>query len=291
MSTIPPRLFTSLRYDPILLESLENAYLSGPQWIHSPLYMLRYHRDRVLNAAKEFKLDPVVEQLENHEGLLLLDKIIMDHVHEVEKHQGKIRPLKIRVVFGPDHTVDVDSSEVPPVTLQDLFPLKLADPGGDSKAELNKEQSEKLANQSKQDVLNSSLDVERPRWTAVLDYKRTTPSPFTRFKTLQRKDYNAARTRAKINSFQEPREVLLVGQHGEVMEGSLTSVYFHRGGRWVTPPLTSGGQAGTTRLWALEQGLCVNEVILASDLKEGEECYLSNGVRGFFRGYVQRECP
>ncbi len=159
--------------------------------------------------------------------------------------------------------------------LEDLFPSTLADPEGHVSKKEDQDDQPKMLQQ----------------WTVVLDYQRTAPSPFTTYKTLERKDYIASRARAKILSFQKPREVLLVNRDEEIMEGSLTSVYFYRGGRWVTPPLTSGGQAGTTRRWALKQGLCVEEVVLASDVKDGEECYLSNGVRGFFRARVQLQQP
>lgn len=71
-------------------------------------------------------------------------------------------------------------------------------------------------------------------------------------------------------------------------EGSLTSVYFARGGRWVTPPVDSGGQAGTTRRWALDEGLCVEEVVRREGVAEGEVVWVSNGVRGFIRGTVVR---
>lgn len=75
------------------------------------------------------------------------------------------------------------------------------------------------------------------------------------------------------------------------MEGSLTTVYFFRGGRWVTPPLASGGQAGTTRRWLLEQRMCQEEVIRADSVMDGEYCYLSNGVRGLISGKIKLQLP
>lgn len=44
-------IFTSLRYDPILGKSIENGKYSTPG---SALYMLRLHRDRMLQAARHF---------------------------------------------------------------------------------------------------------------------------------------------------------------------------------------------------------------------------------------------
>jgi 4-amino-4-deoxychorismate lyase len=73
------------------------------------------------------------------------------------------------------------------------------------------------------------------------------------------------------------------------LEGSLTSVYFWRQGQWTTPPVDVGlgGQRGTTRRWALEKGLAVEGVVTYQSLVDGEECWISNGVRGFVFGTVQ----
>ena len=73
---------------------------------------------------------------------------------------------------------------------------------------------------------------------------------------------------------------------GEVMEGSLTNVYFERGGRWVTPPLSSGCQAGTVRRYLLEKGMVVEEAVKMAEVALGETILLSNGVRGIWAAKV-----
>jgi hypothetical protein len=65
-------LFTSLRYDPILIESQENARVDGSGEDWSPFYMLSYHRDRILAAATHFEWDAVIQKLEHEAGLKLL---------------------------------------------------------------------------------------------------------------------------------------------------------------------------------------------------------------------------
>jgi 4-amino-4-deoxychorismate lyase len=83
-------------------------------------------------------------------------------------------------------------------------------------------------------------------------------------------------------------KVLIIStKDGEIMEGSLTSVYFFRDGKWTTPPVESGGQVGTTRRWALEKGLCIQDIVKVESLVDGEECWISNGVRGFMAGKVK----
>lgn len=74
--------------------------------------------------------------------------------------------------------------------------------------------------------------------------------------------YDAARKRAHIDVPSAKQEVLLVNvMDGSIMEGSITTPYFFRNGRWVTPPVKawyeagadSGGNDGTSRRWALER--------------------------------------
>lgn len=162
------------------------------------------------------------------------------------------------------------------------------------------------------------------RWVLYVDNAVTTvPSEFTSLKTTHREMYDAARTRmmeshertksekmsydeilhrdnprppsAGKKSVNQPElvpEILLQGPAGEVLEGSLTTPYFFRNNRWVTPPVVfgAGGQQGTTRRWALARGLCVEEPVLAETVKPGEIVWLSNGVRGFGAGLVMGNC-
>lgn len=71
------------------------------------------------------------------------------------------------------------------------------------------------------------------------------------------------------------------------MEGSITTPYFLRGERWVTPIASQGGNLGTTRRWALETGLCVEAHVARTSVHLGEVVWLSNGVRGWGWGKVE----
>lgn len=125
-------------------------------------------------------------------------------------------------------------------------------------------------------------------WIVIPDPQRTTPSPYTKYKTTSRDMYTSARDRAGIKNMAEKQEVLIISEEdGEIMEGSLTTVFFWREGKWITPRLTSGGQDGTTRRWALERGICSDGNVKVESLVEGEECWISNGVKGFNFGKVR----
>ena len=67
-------LFSSLRYDPGLLQSAENASVSCAPGTPSPFYMARYHRDRMLLAAKHFQWDKAVSRLDGDTGLQRLNQ-------------------------------------------------------------------------------------------------------------------------------------------------------------------------------------------------------------------------
>ncbi|KAI5287580.1 hypothetical protein KEM52_001519, partial [Ascosphaera acerosa] len=56
---------------------------------------------------------------------------------------------------------------------------------------------------------------------------------------------------------------------------------------WVTPPLSTGCNASTTRAYALAQGMCREEAVSVASIVDGEEIWLSNGLRGFVPGVVR----
>ena len=70
------------------------------------------------------------------------------------------------------------------------------------------------------------------------------------------------------------------------MEGSITTPYFWRNERWITPATECGGNQGTTRQWALDTKLAVAGIVLMTEIRTGEIILLSNGVRGFGFGKI-----
>ena len=84
-------------------------------------------------------------------------------------------------------------------------------------------------------------------------------------------------------------EVLIVNdsKEEEFMEGCKFTPYFKRDNKWITPKASCGGNLGTTRRWAVENGLCELGVVKLSSVKRGEIIVLSNGVKGFQAGIVE----
>ena len=83
-------------------------------------------------------------------------------------------------------------------------------------------------------------------------------------------------------------EILLRNEHGEVSEGTVTTPYFWRDGVWITPRESCGGNLGTTRRWALDNGLAQEGVVMVDEIEHDEVIWVSNGVRGWGWGRVDR---
>ncbi|KAF7508542.1 hypothetical protein GJ744_009091 [Endocarpon pusillum] len=81
-------------------------------------------------------------------------------------------------------------------------------------------------------------------------------------------------------------ESLIVSRYGEVLQGQFRTPYFLRNGAWITPAYSGVVANSVTRRYALENGLCKEGIVLNSSPKNGEDCWLSDGVRGFFQGTI-----
>ncbi|KAH9875650.1 hypothetical protein IAQ61_003114, partial [Plenodomus lingam] len=324
------QLFTSLRYDPILLTSLENSRPALSIVSPSPFYMLAYHQDRMLEAAQHFEFSKVEKRLEDgkslHEDLL---KRVTDHIEQ----GGKDEPLKLRILFDKAANLTVELTPIPPVPLSTLYPssFDIASPSQPHPA--NSFTPSPLTGGAltlgPTDSLptNPSTPPSPPEWKLKLDTHPTPSSPFTLLKTTHRAMYDASRSRALPSEPADSvyREVMLYNEVRELTEGTLTSLYLFRGGRWVTPPVGvpsdefsgstltndnadegelrkpfagrwghsvrsakvgAGGQRGTSRRWALGRGFCMEEPIGIETVGVGERVWVSNGVRGFGVGVV-----
>jgi len=79
-------------------------------------------------------------------------------------------------------------------------------------------------------------------------------------------------------------DALLLGAHGEVLEGATSSLFVVRAGELLTPPLSLGILPGITRdrVWsaALRVGLSVRERLLSiQDAYRADELFLTSSVR------------
>ena len=236
------QVFSSLRFDPALRHVSGGSISGGASWNSvnvSPLYMLDFHRDRMLRAATHWGWDAAVANLSGDDGLRRLESLILQNIPE----DGPGFPQKVKVTVQEDGTMGVDISRVAEVDLSALYPKYLPRPG------------------TLPSIDDHQVPPRSPEYKVVIADARTTRSEYTHFKTTKRDVYDRARRRADI-SLPDKKEVLLVNDtDGSIMEGSTTTPYFWRNGIWVTsrvsqkynPTSGSGGQDGTSRRWALER--------------------------------------
>ena len=205
----------------------------------SALYMLDYHRDRMLRAASHWGWDAAVETLKGFPGLIMLESYILSNIDGDQPP-----PSRVRVAITRDGELSITSGPVPETTLANLFPKALAAPESTPSSGLAENGPSKS-----------------PGYEILVDSPKTARSEYTHFKTTNRAVYDGARQRAQIG-LPDKKEVLIISEaDGAVMEGSTTTPYFWREGRWVTPAVSkeyslengSGGQSGTSRRWALER--------------------------------------
>ncbi|KAL2812233.1 aminotransferase [Aspergillus cavernicola] len=255
MSSQSFQIISTLRYDPALPNVVsQRGADASPDPLNTPYYLLPYHQDRLRNAARYFNWGNALKFLDQDYAQFVryLDTFIPD----------KGKPWRLRLVVDRNGDCKVETNPAARIELENfLFPFIIS-------------------------------PASTP-WRIFVDSAYTIPSGHTTHKTTAREGYTAARARAGIVSLQDTAEVLLVNPNGEIMEGSITTPYFRRREEadqnepeWITPPLSSGGNVGTSRRYALAQGFCAEQKITVKDLIDGEVCLLSNGVRGFILGNI-----
>lgn len=260
-----PYVYTSIRYDTRLLKCDKNTAASCNK--PCPFYMLEHHWTRLQIAKWSTFFFADDRPRPNSGGPSVLFQSLLNAVKQWhEKHPGETPEalrIKIRAYVGGKFRTEI-YHPLKTIPISCLFPPTF----------------EVFLHQQKSD------------WTIVLDTEPTEPAESTMFKTNDRSVYGRSRIDAGIMNFAQPKEVLLFTPDNMVLDGSICTPYFYRNGQWVTPESSAGGLQGTTRRWALEQKLAVEEMVPVSSLRHGEIIWLSNGVRGFFWAlYVDRNAP
>ncbi|KAL7623021.1 Aminodeoxychorismate lyase [Parahypoxylon ruwenzoriense] len=267
-------IFTSIRYDPLLLKIPDLGFTNtGWNQKPSPFYMLDLHRDRILRAAVHWGWTDAVATISGDEGLQTLQTFLQNAASEVGNG-----PHRVMITLAQDGRLGYQISPLPGTNLSNLCPEYLPQPYPGNSAQPKE----------------GKPPIRGPVYDIFVDSRRTAKSEFTHHKTTSRAVYDDARKRAQLVPG-DKKEVLLVNHDGHIMEGSISTPYFWRDGKWVTPPVPrqfdvsqgSGGNDGTTRRWALERNLVTERYVLASSLVDGEECWISNGLRGFILGKVK----
>lgn len=154
--------------------------------------------------------------------------------------------IQVRILFNELAEIQFEISSVPLVSLSILYPNPFPPPSNVSPKPFKPSPLTGGAlTLGSADSLAKPYPSE-PQWHLYLDSQPTPPSSFTSLKTTHRAHYTSSRARALPDEAglaeQNPQggtyhEVLMFNAVGEMTEGSTTSLYFFRGGRWVTPPV------------------------------------------------------
>lgn len=239
-------LFTTFRLDSTLLSDTPHAAVCGGH--KSDVYLLPYHFDRLKNAAAAFKGFHHPEAMSNLEAF----ESGIHAAAEKSKSEDEVEEAAVsrgKVSWWPSGRLEVTL-----IPSYQPFPTLLP---------------------------KSFDDIPDSPWTVVLDDQPTETDLYLGIKTSYRIAYDRARQSARLD-LKSTKEVLLYNHDGEVVDGSITTAYFYRDNKWVTPQ--SGGLEGTTRRFALESGLCSTAIpgVNVDSLKDGETIWLSNAFRGFY---------
>ena len=250
MATPGFQLFSSLRYDPLLtsIPPINTEGWDAERNDPVPFYMLPYHRDRILQAAEYFGWTKAADVIRGPKGFAHLVKKLTEAIDTTSP-----TPLRVRTLLSHDGIITIETSQASAATETNLFPHRIPLPKDAPQMKVSPLTGGALT-VGEDDAIHGDPPTGEA-WEILPDPVTTKPSPYTSYKTTSRDMYMSARQRVGIKDMAEKKEVLIISEKdGEIMEGSLTSVFFWRDGRWVTPSVESGGQIGTTRRWALEKG-------------------------------------
>ncbi|KAH7130159.1 hypothetical protein B0J11DRAFT_430340 [Dendryphion nanum] len=234
------RIISTIRYDPLLLTSSENSQPALSFVSPSPFYMLVYHRDRLLEAAQHFEFPAVEERLADGK---VFHNTLLEHIQQWKEKGGQDGALKLRILFDGGGKLTVECAILPPLPLSSLFPTSLDRPKIETASHLAKafEPSPLTGGALELGPTDSlpSRKEDPTTWKLRLDSAPTPSSPLTVLKTTHRDLYNTSRARALPANPSAPAnvEVVMYNECDELTEGSITSIYVYRGGRWVTPPV------------------------------------------------------
>jgi para-aminobenzoate synthetase/4-amino-4-deoxychorismate lyase len=130
--------------------------------------------------------------------------------------------------------------------------------------------------------------LEGPVEVLLSDEPVDSTALFARHKTTIRSRYDAAwKAAEQVGAF----DTLFFNEQGELAEGGRSSVFVRVGGRWYTPPLSSGVLPGVMRGLLLDDPAwnAIECPISRETLERAQEIVVCNALRGPLRAQLRRE--
>ncbi len=132
--------------------------------------------------------------------------------------------------------------------------------------------------------ISLSVPTDPPLRVTLSSERVDSRDPMLFHKTTQRPLYTYALHAAQQAGF---NEVLFLNERGEVSEGAISNIFIERNGILLTPPVECGLLAGVYRRHLLAARASTREQVLTlDDLKNADELYLANAVRGLSRAIL-----
>jgi len=125
-------------------------------------------------------------------------------------------------------------------------------------------------------LIHAPLPENPPFWRVVIsDQRLQAGDPWLMIKSSARGVYDAARAALP----EGVDEALLLNQHGQLCEGSITNLFLKRGDLLLTPALACGLLPGVLRADLLAKGRAVEAEVMPDDLAKGD-LFVGNALRG-----------
>jgi len=128
-------------------------------------------------------------------------------------------------------------------------------------------------------------DASEPKRAVLSSHRTCSSDAFLFHKTTNRRLYDAELERFRVEGY---FDVLFRNEQGELTEGAISNLFLRKDGWLHTPPLSCGLLKGTYRTYLLERSgqPCRERVLYEEDLREADEIYLANSVRGLVKVQV-----
>ena len=120
--------------------------------------------------------------------------------------------------------------------------------------------------------------LDTPVKLTISRYPLTKHMQETRFKTTARDFYDGER--ARLSALTQADEVIFLNENEQVCEGSFTSLFIQKGGKFLTPALSCGLLAGVLRQEMVEAGDAVEALLKLDDIVSAEKIFIGNSLRG-----------
>jgi para-aminobenzoate synthetase/4-amino-4-deoxychorismate lyase len=111
----------------------------------------------------------------------------------------------------------------------------------------------------------------------ISDKRVDSDNPFYFHKTTNRDVYNSEREKANANG---AFEVIFLNEKGYVTEGSISNIFIHKNGTWVTPPIEDGLLNGVWRQKYLAEHKGIEMHLTLDDMLDAERIVVGNSVMG-----------